>query len=310
MDDDLRTLGTLLATPEPSEATIGRGRQRLVAAIASPARRHRVAAGGRFNRGPAAWLAGGLGLAAAATAAAVLLASGDAPAVRGSHPRITAPSDAAAQQAGQRILLTAATSAAAQPLGTYWHFKIQTTLGGSSSANEEWVAQDGRYWSAQPACDSIPAGVVAEGPGYGGFAYQAGDFLTYQVTEDLPTSPAALSAWFARYAPPGTGTEVWLIESFSALEWQVPAPPRVRAAAFQALAALPGVTSLGPVPGGQELLITPPQDPSQWEEFVIDPASGLVVSDNNGKATITIEADSWTNHLPRVVPLASPSCPG
>jgi hypothetical protein len=309
MDDDLRTLATLLATPEPSDATIGCGRQQLVAAIRAPARRRRVAAPGRGNRRPAAWLAGGLGLAAAATAAALLLSSG-APAAPRSHPPVTAGSGAAAHQAGQQILLTAATSAAAQPSGTYWHFKIRTAMAGSSSVNEEWVAQDGRYWSAQPACDGIPAGVVAEGTGYGGFAYKSGDFLTYQLTNDLPTSPAALTAWFARYAPPGTAPQVWLIESFTALEWLVPTPPQVRAAAFRALAALPGVTSLGRVPGGQELLIKPPQDPSQWEELVIDPATGLVLSDNNGKATTTIEADSWTNHLPRVVPLANPGCPG
>lgn len=310
MDDDLRTLATLLAAPEPSDATIGRGRRQLEAAIRTPARRRRVAARSPGNRRPAAWLAGGLGLAAAATAAAVVLASGGAPAVPRSHPPVTARSGSAAQQAGQRILLTAATSAAAQPLGTYWHFKIRTTMAGSSSVDEEWVAQDGRYWSAQPACDGIPAGVVAEGTGYGGFAYRSGDFLTYQLTQDLPTSPAALTAWFARYTPPGTAPEVWLIESFTALEWLVPTPPQVRAAAFRALAALPGVTSLGAVPGGQELLIKPPQDPSQWQELVIDPAAGLVLSDNNGKAVITIEADSWTNHLPRIVPLANPGCPG
>jgi len=310
MDDDLRTLATLLAAPEPSDAAIGRGRRRLEAAIRTPARRRRVAARSLGNRRPAAWLAGGLGLAAAATAAAVVLASGGTPVVRGSHPPVTARSGAAAQQAGQRILLTAATSAAAQPSGAYWHFKIRTTMAGSSSVEEEWVAQDGRYWSAQPACDGIPAGVVAEGTGYGGFVYHSGDFLTYQLTQDLPTSPAALTAWFARYTPPATVQEVWLIESFTALEWLVPAPPQVRAAAFRALAELPGVTSLGPVPGGQELLIKPPQDPRQWQEFVIDPATGLVLSNNNGKAIITIEADSWTNQLPRVVPMANPGCPG
>jgi len=27
-----------------------------------------------------------------------------------------------------------------------------------------------------------------------------------------------------------------------------------------------------------------------------------VLTDNNGKATSTIEADNWTNHLPKVVP--------
>jgi hypothetical protein len=119
VNDDLRTLATLLARPEPSDETISRGRRRLVPAIRSPARRHRVAPRGGGNRRPVGWLAGGLGLAAAATAAAVILSTGG--------PPVSAPSDAAAEQAGRRILLTAATSAAAKPLGTNWHFKIRTT---------------------------------------------------------------------------------------------------------------------------------------------------------------------------------------
>lgn len=40
MDDDLRTLATLLSAPEPSDAAIGRGRGQLTAAIGSPACSH------------------------------------------------------------------------------------------------------------------------------------------------------------------------------------------------------------------------------------------------------------------------------
>jgi hypothetical protein len=313
MDDDLRTLATLLAPPEPSDATISRGRRQLVAAIRTPARRRLAAARGRGSRRSAGWLAGGLGVAAAATAAAVVLSIGSAPAVPRGHSPVPGGASAARQE-GQRILLAAASSAAAQPSGTYWHFKIQITMAGSPApgngeTDETWTDRAGKYWAAQPACGTIPAGVVASGPGYAGFVYdRAGDLLTYKQTEHLPTSPAALAAWFARYTPPATATDEWLAGSLIALEWQLPTPPQVRAAAFRALAALPNITSLGPAPGGQALLIKDPKKPDDWEKLVIDPATGLVRSDTNSKSATIIEAANWTTHLPRIVPLGS-SCP-
>jgi hypothetical protein len=305
MDDDLRTLATLLATQEPSDATIGSGRHRLVAAIRNPARGRRAMTRDRGRQRLAGWLAGSLGLAAAATAAAVVLSTGSAAVPRSHSPVAARPgaTRADAQQAGQRILLAAAISAAKQQPGTYWHYKIEITMAfkapvgvGAIDTVEEWVAHDGSFWSAQPACDAIPAGVVADGPGYIGN-------LTYQQTEHLPTRPAALAAWFASRTPPAITTDAWVAESLIDLEWVDPTPPQVRAAAFRALAALPDVTSLGPVPGGQELLIKSPQDPTAWEKVVIDPATSLVRSDANFKSTIIIEAANWTNHLPRIVPL-------
>ena len=189
MDDDLRTLATLLAAPEPSDAAIGCGRAQLVGAIGSPGGRRRGAARGRGSRRRAGWLAGGLGVVAAATAAAVVLSSGSTPVVpRGNPPVIGGAS--AARLEGQRILLAAAVSAAAQPSGTYWHFTVKTTMAGASETDQEWVAHDMRYWSAQAACGTTPAGVVAQGPGYGGFYYSAGDLLTYQQTEHLPSQPS------------------------------------------------------------------------------------------------------------------------
>jgi len=310
MDDDLRTLATLLAAPEPSDATIGRGRRQLVAAIRTPARRRRAAARGRGSRRSAGWLAGGLGLAAAATAAAVALSIGSAPAVPRSHPPVTG-SASAARQEGERILLAAAISAAAQPSGTYWHFKIQVTVLGSPASGvagtfETWTDRDGRYWASQAACGAIPAGVVASGSGYAGFVYDtAGDSLTYKQTAHLPTSPAALEAWFARYTPPGTATDEWLADSLIALEWLLPTPPQVRATAFRALAALPNITSLGPVPGGQALLIKDPENPDNPKKVVIDPATALVRSETtyrHATTTTTIEAANWTTSLPRIVP--------
>jgi hypothetical protein len=308
MDDDLRTLATVLAAPEPSEAAIARGREQLVEVIGTPARRRRGAARGPGGRRRAGWLAGGLGVVAAATAAAVVLSIGSTPAVPRGNPPVTGGASAARQE-GQRILLAAAISAAAQPSGTYWHFKIQITMAGplgpgNGEIDETWTEHDGRYWAAQPACGTTPAGVVASGPGYSGFVYdRSGDLLTYKQTEHLPTSPAALAAWFARYAPPATATDEWLADSLISLEWQIPTPPAVRAAAFRALAALPNITGLGPVPGGQALLIKDPKRPDDWEKLVVDPATALIRSDSTSKATTTIEAANWTNQLPRVVPL-------
>ena len=90
----------------------------------------------------------------------------------------------------------------------------------------------------------------------------------------------------------------------------IPAPPAVRAAAFEALAELPGVTSIGAVQGGQGLLISvPPPAASKFpggkvpagasqERLVIDPATAQVYSYTNFEGTQTIVAAYWTNALP------------
>ena len=153
MDDDLRTLATLLAAPEPSDATIGRGRGQLVEAIRTPAGRCRAAARGRGSRRPVGWLAGGFGLAAAATALFVCF---NREHTRRSprNPPVTGGAGATRQE-GQRILLAAAISAAAQPSGTYWHSKIQITMTGppgpgNGEIDETWTDHDGRYWAPSP----------------------------------------------------------------------------------------------------------------------------------------------------------------
>ena len=87
---------------------------------------------------------------------------------------------------------------------------------------------------------------------------------------------------------------------------ELPAPPQVRAAAFRALAALPGVTSLGQVGGGQGVRFT--LLGGEQANLIIDPASGQIRAtnffvDNQGatfwqqipNATIT---GRWTNTLP------------
>ena len=90
------------------------------------------------------------------------------------------------------------------------------------------------------------------------------------------------------------------------LQYQIPAPPKVRAAAFLALAGLPGVKSLGPVKGGVGLRINPPGAFAYGGmKLVVDPATSLVRSETVGDAVTVIKKAQWTNRLPRVIPLPS-----
>ena len=57
---------------------------------------------------------------------------------------------------------------------------------------------------------------------------------------------------------------------------QLPAPPKVRAAAFQAIASYPNVKSLGAVKGGQGLLISFGEGTPA--SLVVDPATSQIAS--------------------------------
>jgi hypothetical protein len=256
----------------------------------TPARLH------RFRRPR---VAAGAGLAVGAVAAtAVMIASGTTvPAAPRSHPHV------AAQLSGQQILLAAATTAATEHTGTYWHFKITMGPPTPNVMNffEDWFAHDGRYWSSQPACVAPPGTVVFEGPGLGGFAVQGGE-LTYSRTRHLPTDPAALIAWIATH---GAADNSSVAGTLIALQYEVPAPPEVRAAAFRALATFPDVKNLGPVDGGVSLLISFPHDrlAGSWIKVVIDPRTALVRSETTVKGTTLVEISELTDRLPRVIPL-------
>ncbi|MFD0532629.1 hypothetical protein ACFQY7_01240 [Actinomadura luteofluorescens] len=84
---------------------------------------------------------------------------------------------------------------------------------------------------------------------------------------------------------------------------EVPAPPKVRAAALRALASLPDVKNLGRVPGGQSLQFS---GQGGGTKLVVDPktsaVSGEGYADINGRqesmGQTTITA-AWTNEPPR-----------
>jgi hypothetical protein len=164
--------------------------------------------------------------------------------------------------------------------------------------SEEWIARDGRFWTAQPACAAPPGTAVFEGlQGQVGIALSDG-YVTYQRAAQLPTDPAALTAYLAKYET----TKSSLADALGTLLYDA-VPPQVRAAAFRALAMFPDARNLGPVKGGQSLLIPFPKTEDPWIKLVVDPATSLVHSYATIKGTIVIHTAAWTNQLPRVIPL-------
>jgi hypothetical protein len=298
--DDLKMLGALLATPDPSRDAFDRGRRRLGETIHGPVRRHR-----------ARWLGTGLSLTAAAAAVVVVVASvTSAPAPHHSPATVT--------QSGQQILLAAATSAeqASEGSGAYWHIKtVITDFPGDQY--ETWTKRDGEHWVRQiKTHGKVVKDPFPDPPGWlpGNFSV-GGDHVTFEQLSQLPTGTAALKAWILTNAiKPGqmsgptsdpTFRRSVLIYSLIALVSELPVSPKVRAAAFRVMASLPGIRGIGPVNGGQGLLIS--VDQSQ-ERLVVDPAtsrvrnSSIYVDSSGGIAApggnVTVTAE-WTNQLPK-----------
>ncbi|WP_330186175.1 CU044_5270 family protein [Dactylosporangium sp. AC04546] len=253
----------------------------------------------------------------ALTAALAAVIAVAATATSGGDPVPPAPSTPSAPPApavlsGQDILLAAATTALQQPAGTgtYWHLKARSL----HLDTESWTDRDGRTWERS----TKTGGQVVARPGRTRYALGAPD-VSFQQLQDLPTTPDALKAWIAAATdaaheyisglpiPEQRDRHVYV--ALISLVSQLPAPPAVRAAAFQAIAAYPTVTNLGPVPGGIGLLIPAVSSPRSPERLVIDPATtqireadffitteGAVYSAADGH-TVTLQAE-WTTTRP------------
>jgi hypothetical protein len=106
--------------------------------------------------------------------------------------------------------------------------------------------------------------------------------------------------------------EMLVFDGLVSLVSQLPAPPKVRAAAFQAIAAYPNVKSLGEVRGGQGLLIT--LDQESPARLVVDPATSQIretnwfVTADGARRSFSGEGyedayydlvAEWTNQLPK-----------
>jgi hypothetical protein len=111
----------------------------------------------------------------------------------------------------------------------------------------------------------------------------AGTGMSFTRIQRLPTDPAALKAEITRLVGrerlpfrgkvTGIGREPLLIQPLIDLLAPVPAPPKVRAAAFRAIAGLSGVSRAGQTAGGQTLLI---HSDDGDVRLVVDPATSIV----------------------------------
>jgi hypothetical protein len=280
-------------------------------------------------------LAAGLGLTAAAVAVAVAVASGamSPAAARGGGA-------AASQPSARQILLAAATTAAARPAGsgTYWYVRTSGSEQGIHYSEEKWMRPDGEAWVlgvksggkllkysdqlsrgetpfwlagwlanpwALSALEGVPMTATHASVPYSWRAAQ----VTFRQLQHLPTSPADLKAWlvaFNRNFDNLDGTpdpqHVAVFDSLTILIAELPAPPRVRAAAFRVIASLPNVTSLGAVNGGQGLLVSLSRH--VHATLVVDPVTSQVSytltasGTAQGPSSVSVIA-WWTNHLPK-----------
>ncbi|WP_067490725.1 CU044_5270 family protein [Actinomadura hibisca] len=301
--DEIQQLGALLAKPEPDGDVTDARRHQLQRAMRgqAPAQRRR--------RG---LLAGGLGLAgtAAVAATAIVLASG------GTAPTVTPNSPPVAQpQSARQVLLAAAGTAerATEGTGRYWYVRTVTTeREGGRTVGESWTRRDGTAWVRNVKSEGkvfrLPVkrsvSLVHEGTGF-------------EEIRTLPTEPGRLTERIRALIkgsdlrtsagrPDAAARDQFLRTSLVALVSQLPATPKVRGAALRALAALPQVTALGPVRGGEGLLIVLAE--GQQARLVVDPGTGRVrdsnfmVAHDGGEywteGTFTVYAE-WTDHLPK-----------
>ena len=314
--DELNMLKDVLATPGPSSDTVRKGRDELEQLI-----RHQP--GTRTRR--VGWRVAGIGLTAAAVAvavtAAVMVTSGTPRTRPGAPVSSTAIGHrpATAKQSVQQMLLTAAASAQRAPAGSgiYWYVRVRAATGNGNKLYlaESWTKRDGRTWIRdQQGGTPIE---LPRSPGVPGPFFLGGRELTFRQLQHLPADPAALTRWIvtnaARHggktggpAPSKAQEREDIFDSLISLLSELPATPQVRAAAFRALAAFPGVTSLGQAGGGQGVRFT--LLGGEQATLFIDPSTGQIrttnfIVDNQGgefwqpipNATIT---GRWTNTLP------------
>jgi len=258
-----------------------------------------VRAPGRSRRTRRRWQIGLTAAAAGAVAVAVTLAV----TVPGGSPARPA---AAPPSAGSRILLAAAATVASQAPGRYWHLYIHEASagipGGAGAVDviDQWTASGGTFWTSPP-CREGTVVMRDGGSQYETFGLGSGSAnWTYDLVRHWPASAAGLRARIATYSHSKSDQ----LSALTALELLVPAPPAVRAAAYRAIAAFPGVQDRGTVQGGQALFI-PARDGGPLR-LVIDPATGLIHSEiwpeASGQMSWDVDVAQWANQLPKVVP--------
>ncbi|OLT37362.1 hypothetical protein BJF79_29680 [Actinomadura sp. CNU-125] len=278
--DDLKIIEAALTKPGPSADTVDRRRRQLRDTMRGPVRRR--------SRRP--FIAIGVTAATAAAAIAIVTTGGEP----------TPPSEggtSVVQMSGPQVLLAAATAAEAQPArsGKYWHVK-RADPGGAYF--ESWTTADGRRWT------SVQGKPITEVPGRHPIGLRATDLDMADIAE-LPTSPAELTSTLlgAYKEKPEITKETLTLLVLTDLLSEVPAPPKVRAAALRALAALPNVKNTGDVDGGKSLLFA---GDGGGTKLIVNPKTSEInaegyadingTQESMGGTTTTAE---WTNELPQ-----------
>jgi hypothetical protein len=301
--------------PEPVERDLPAGRhQRIQEFVMSQIHQDLQPTGRSAPRSPKrrhVFLTAALTTIAAATAVAVVIGAGASGGSAGSSSsKGGSVAASAASPSGLQVLLAAATTAERTPAGsgTYWHVKQEFTgKNGAHIVDETWAERDGRSWYRL----SSDGPVTENGGGPNRIWYQDGLYLggkqSFETFQNLPSDPTALKAWIAAHVAKSMRTNTGkLIPQSSFIQGGLiellstsPAPPAVRAAAYRVLAEMPSVKNLGPVDGGQGLLIS---DAVETFRLVIDPATSRVLSCTykpGEGANFDVEAAEWTNQLPK-----------
>ncbi|HEX2314022.1 MAG TPA: CU044_5270 family protein, partial [Thermomonospora sp.] len=256
------------------------------------------------------WARGLVG-AAAATALAVAVTTAVSGGDGGGDG---APTDLTSARA---VLLAAADRAETAPGdGRYW--RVTVTTGDARRVHADWITRDGQRWVGHHSADGDgprsglhklkglrPEPVTVLGPDPGLKALMA-----------LPASPAALRSLAERHAPadsPHQTKRGYVVDAFVELLTRHPVPPKVRAAAYRALADLPGVRSLGEIRDargrkGVALSFTDrsPRLGTKETRLIIDPRTSQVlstafVSSRKGRSGPVLYLGAvWTNDPPAV----------
>ncbi|NUW43856.1 hypothetical protein [Nonomuraea rhodomycinica] len=138
--------------------------------------------------------------------------------------------------------------------------------------------------------------------------------LSFQEIQSLPTTPEGLRSWLVEASAVGEDPvlpenfDLWVKDAYTSLLYRLPAPKPVRAAAYQALSALPGVKSAKRA--GNVAKLTYGYDTSGYEVkfgIVVDTGSMAVVETSvdttrdgepvKAKTSVTTYEAGWTDTL-------------
>ncbi|NBH10692.1 hypothetical protein, partial [Amycolatopsis sp. SID8362] len=196
------------------------------------------------------------------------------------------------------VLLAAATAAEHAQVGTgrYWH---STTKVGKETW-EYWTTTDGQEWYR----GEHTHGKAERMPRARPIRINGDDDVTLSTILTLPPDPAALRTWLTdgltRHGVPANQRDTMVLQSLIDLVSVVPSPPAVRAAAFRAIAAYPGVHELDSrsvrLPGGGKLVVDPATGQVDGSSVFLGP-DGKPTANANGD-TYAVSAE-WTDDLPK-----------